>query len=167
MEFDPTFNYGKLDLSNESNLIFWKFGEFIKTLITLSSDAKRQAEIIGVGAVCEEMVADFDSYFTLSCQTYIDKHLLTEYQAKKLKELDDHLNERGGGKTPDFWDDSLLDTNPNWLIVRQKAKTILELLGMQDLTIEFDREEKYETTDDGKRLAIQTTKTRLIRKCSS
>jgi len=163
MDFNPTYNYGDTDLINDDNLVNWKFGELIKNLITLTSNAERQAEILGIGATCDEMAIDFDTYFTLSYQNYIDNHLLTGNQIEKLKELDDYFNERSGDKSPDFWDDFLLDTNPEWQIVRQKAKTILELLGMQDLTIEFDREEKYETTDKGKRLTMQTTKTRLIR----
>ncbi len=167
MDFDPTYKYGDTDLTNEDNLVCWKFAELIKNLITLSSSADRQAEIIGIGATCDEMVIDFDSYFTLSYKSYLDNGLLTVDQFETLKELDTYFEDRSGDKSPDFWDDFLLDTNPEWQIVRQKAKMILGLLGMQDLTIEFDREEKYEMTDKGKQITMQSTKTRLLRQNAS
>lgn len=35
LSFNPTIDYGLLDLTKEKNLVYWKFGELIKTLITL------------------------------------------------------------------------------------------------------------------------------------
>ncbi len=163
MDFDPTYNYGDSDLTNEDNLVRWKFGELIKNLITLSSSANRQSDIIGIGAICDEMAINFETYFTLSYKNYLDNELLTIDQIEALKELDTFFDERSGDKSPEFWDDFLLDTNPEWQIVRQKAKIILELIGMLFLTIEFDREEKYEMTDKGKQVTMQSTKTRLVR----
>jgi len=37
MKYNPLIDYGKKDLSIEENLIFWKFSELIKNLITISS----------------------------------------------------------------------------------------------------------------------------------
>ncbi|MBB2147230.1 hypothetical protein GM921_17145 [Pedobacter sp. LMG 31464] len=163
MHFDPTNNYGDTDLTNDDNLVHWKFGELIKNLVTLSSSAERQAEIIGIGAICDEMAIDFDTYFTLEYQEYLDSGLLTSSQVEKLKELDKYFEEQSGDKSLDFWDDFLLETSSEWQDVRQKAKTILETLNMQDFTIEFDRTEKYKKTNKGERLTMQTTKTRLIK----
>lgn len=163
MQFDPTFNYGDTDLTNDDNLIRWKFGELIKNLVTLSSQAERQAEIIGIGATCDEMAIDFDTYFTLEYHEYLKSGLLTSSQVEKLKELDRYFEKRSGDKSPDFWDDFLLETSSEWQDVRQMAKAILETLNMQDFTIEFYRTEKYEKTNKGKRLIMQTTKTRLIK----
>lgn len=163
MNFDPTYNYAHTDLTNDDNLVCWKFCELIKNLIILSSSFEKQAEIIGIGAICDEMVIDFDTYFSLSYQHYLNKHLLTNDEAEKLKELDEFFNERSGEKSPGFWDDSLLGTHHDWLIVRQKAKTILKSMGLQNLTIVFDREEKHEMTDEGRRIKMQSTKTRLVR----
>ena len=163
MNFDPTYNYGDTDLTNDENLVRWKFGELIKNLVTLSSSAERQAEIIGIGATCDEMAIDFDTYFTLEYQNYLDSGLLTISQVEKLKDLDKYFEDRSSNKSPDFWDDFLLETSSEWQSVRQKAKTLLETLNMQYLTIEFDRTEKYETTNKGERLTMQTTKTRLVK----
>lgn len=163
MDFDPTYNYSKTDLTIDSNLVCWKFAELIKSLVTLSESAGRQMEIIGIGATCDEMALDFDNYFTLEFETYFNNGLLTVGQISMLKDLDAYFDERSGDKSPDFWDDFLLETNPEWEVVRLKARSILADIGMQDLTLEFDREEQYEMTDKGKRITMQLTKTRLIR----
>lgn len=167
MNFDPIYNYCDTDLTNEENLVRWKFGELIKNLITLSSSAERQAEIIGIGATCDEMVMDFETYFTLEYQNYLDSGLLTISQVEELKELDKYFDDRSGDKSPEFWDDFLLETSLEWKNVRQKAKTILKTLNMLDLTIEYDRTEKYKTTNKGEQLTMQTTKTRLVKQNAS
>ena len=167
MQFDPTYNYGDTDLTVDDNLVRWNFGELIKTLITLASDAKRQVEIIGIGAICDEMAQDFDTYFTSSYRSYLDGNLLTLKQVEKLNELDAFFDERSGEKAPDFWDDFSLGINTDWEMVREKALDILNSLGMQDLILEFDREEKYEMTDKGRQIVMQTTKTRLVRQSAS
>lgn len=163
MHFDPTFNYGDTDLTNTENLIRWKFGELIKCLVTISSSAKQQVEIIGMGAVCDEMACDLDTYFSLEHPAYLECGLLSTSQIEKLKELDGYFDERSGDKSPDFWDDRLLELSSEWQVARQMAKTILEQLNMQDLMIEFDRSERYEMTNQGERLVMQSTKTRLVK----
>jgi hypothetical protein len=162
MKFEPTYNYGDTDLTIDQNLIYWKFGELVKNLVTLSSSAERQAEIIGIGATCDEMAEEFNTYFTMCFNSFLDQNLLTPNQFHKLMELDIFFTERSGDKSPDFWDDFTLGTNPEWEIVRQKSLNILGSLGMQDLIIEFERKEEYETTSNGKRITMQFTKTRLV-----
>mgnify|MGYP006899157997 CR=1 FL=1 len=163
MEFDPTYDYGMSDLTVDENALRWQFSSLLTTLITLASNAQRQIAIIGIGAVCEEMAEDFYSYFTLPCQSYLNHNLLTSPQAEKLRELDAFFDARSGEHLDmDFWDHSFLATNPDWDSVRQKASSILELLGMQNLRVEFDREEKYNSTAEGQRLVMQATRTRLV-----
>lgn len=164
MNFDPTFDYGLSDLTKEDNLVCWKFGELIKTLITLSYSADRQIEIIGVGVVAEEMAEDFNTYFTLSNKQFADNKLLDETTINKLNYLDNFLGQRGGDKDPDFWDDTTLSTNNDWQNVRTQAKEILTLLGFENLDINFERIEKYEKSNEGQKLLVQTTRTRLIKK---
>jgi hypothetical protein len=164
VNFDPTFNYGDTDLTKDENLVLWKFAELIKSLITLGSSAERQMEIIGAGAVADEMAEDFYSYFTLSYQQFYNHKLLNEDIILKLKQLDHFLDQRSGDKDPEFWNDLMLNTNQDWKMVRSKANEILCSLNMDNLEIEFDREEKYEITERGKKLIFQSTKTRLSRK---
>lgn len=164
MNFDPTFDYGLSDLTKEDNLVCWKFGELIKTLVTLSSNADRQIEIIGAGIITDEMAEDFDTYFTLSYKQFVDNNLLDEATINKLNYLDNFLDQRSGEKDPDFWDDTTLSTNNDWQNVRMQAKEILTLLGYENLDIDFERSEKYEQSNEGQKLMLQTTRTRLINK---
>jgi len=163
MQFDPTHNYGSENLEIAENLIRWKFAELLKNLITLSSKAQRQTEIIGIGVACDEMVEDFNTYFTLSYNSYVENYLLTHAQHLKLLELEMFFIERSAYKSLDFWDDFLLSTNPEWEIVRQKAKEILNMLDFKDLTVDLFREEKYENTGNGNQISIQSTQLRLVR----
>jgi hypothetical protein len=162
MEFDPAYDYSKSDLTRGDNLTCWKFGELVKTLLTLSSRADRQIEIMGIGHVADEMAADFETYYALSFRQYLDRGLINEYINEKLSQLDDYLGQRSGGLKPDFWDDRTLPTDEDWENVRTQAKGILTALGYEDLEIELDREEKYEMTQEGQKFLIQTTRTRLV-----
>lgn len=164
IEFDPTYDYGQTDLANEKNSAYLNFCELIKTLITLSSNVEKQNEIIGYGAVCDEMVIDFESYFTLTVDQYRNFNLLTEPQLKKLEELDQFFENRSGDKSPDFWDDFLLATSNEWELVRHKAKDILKLMEMEDFQLEIEREEKFKETNKGKKLIMQCSKIRLVKK---
>lgn len=64
LHFDPTINYGNMDLKNFDNLIRYKFSQLIIKLILLSSTSTQQILIFGIGNACNEMVIDFDLYFT-------------------------------------------------------------------------------------------------------
>ncbi len=165
--FNPTIDYGLLDLTKEDNLVYWKFGELIKTLITLSSSADKQTEIIGLGVATDEMAEDFESYFTISYKKFIENKLLDENTLNKLKQLDSFLDQKSGNKDPNFWDDSKLSTNIDWKKVRTQAKEILILLEFENLDIELERTEKYEISIEGQKLLMQTTRTRLIRKSNN
>ena len=57
-------------------------------------------------------------------------------------------------KTSIFWDDSLLDTNNDWNIVRKKAKRILEIMGWDYLDIECTHTDIH----NGKRIIGITVK---------
>lgn len=162
--FDPIFDYRLSDLTKEDNLVCWKFGELVKTLVTLSSSADRQIEIMGAGIVTDEMAEYFHTYFTLSYKQFVDNKLLDETTINKLNYLDNFLDQRSGDKDPDFWDDTTLSTNNDWKNVRTQAKEILTLLGFESLDIDFERIEKYENSNEGQKLLSQTTRTRLIKK---
>ena len=168
MKFDPTYDYGNADLAIELNLVYWKFGELIKTLITLASNADRQIDIMGVGVITDEMAEDFYSYSTLSQEAFIQNGLLDENAVEKLNQLDHFFDQRSDDKDPDFWDDAVLATHEDWEHIRKQAQDILVCMDFGDLDIAFDRSEKYVTTDKGhQQLVVQSTKTRLINKKSA
>jgi hypothetical protein len=159
MKFDPTFDYGSTDMNIDKNLICWKFGELIKNLYTLASDANIQREIIGIGAASDEMTEDFHRYFTLSYKNYINYGLLNDTTVDKLRQLDAFFDERSGRES-EFWDDTMLGTNAEWVIVREKAKEIIQLLGMQGLSLGYNRNEE---THSENRVVSQGTKIRLVK----
>jgi hypothetical protein len=159
MEFDPLLDYGKFDLTNKINLVYWRFSELIKTLIILSSNSERQVEIIGFGEVCCEMAEDFDTFYKFSIDLYLEFQWLTSLQIEKLNDLSDFFDNMNQKDSVSFWNDDLLAVNLDWMIVRKKAKDILETLGMQNLEIEFDRKESI-----NQKTIVQSTKIRLVNK---
>ena len=167
MTFDPTINYGDTDLSINENVIRWKFGELVKLLVTLSIDSNKQIEIMGYGCVTEEMADDFDTYFTLSFQIFLDNKLLNLEEVNCLQKLAVFFKTRSNEISSEFWDDTKLDINSDWQFVRQQAKEILTTLKMDDLKIEFKRDETNTTSDTGQSLIVQKTKTCLVRQNAS
>lgn len=163
MDFDPTKDYYGMDMSIETNVVKWNYWEFIKNLVTLSSDSDSQKEIIGFGAVADEMAIDFDTYYTLQSKRYLEYDLLDIELISKLDQIDTFLENRGGEKMPDFWDDDLLDSHPDWKIVRIMSKEILRLMNFDDLKIEIERSIKKNQSSKGEPLVIEGTKTRLIK----
>jgi hypothetical protein len=163
MELDPTFDYGFSDLNQKENLVRWRFCELIKTLITLSSDANRQKDIIGVGWVTEEMAIDFNTYFAFPLSQYLENNLLNDVAFNKLEVLDAFFNQRSADEHPDFWDDENLGENTDWSSIRTQAKEILIDLGFADLDIVFEKSQRSETSQDGKPLLIQNTRSVLKR----
>ena len=167
MEFDPTKDYYGLDLTVDTNQVTWNYWEFIKNLVTLSSPADQQREIIGFGAAADEMAIDFESYFTLNSQRYLDHKLLTEDQVTKLNTLDKFFDERSGDKMPEFWDDEILDSHPDWATVRKISQEILEHMEYGDLEIDIERTTEYSKSNKGESLMMESTKTRLKKKNAS
>jgi hypothetical protein len=164
MNFDPTIDYGLSDLAIEENLVYYKFGELIKALVTLSSSAERQIEITGAGIVTIEMAEDFNTYFTLSYKPFVQYELIDEKTFIKLFYLENFLDHRSGERDSEFWNDKTLATNTDWENVRKQSKNVLALLGFENLDIDFIRTEKYEKSNEGQKLLLQTTRTRLIKK---
>ena len=163
MDFDPTKDYYGIDISTEPNRVKWDYWEFIKNLVTLSSDAHSQKEIIGFGAVADEMAMDFESYYTIPCEKYLEYGLLDSALVPKLNEIDTFLENRSGEEMPDFWDDDLLDTHPDWEIVRAMSKEVLKLMKLDNLKLKIERSTKTSQSLKGEPLVIEITKILLIK----
>jgi hypothetical protein len=145
-------------------LIKWHFDELIKTLITLSSSAQRQKEIMGFGAVADEMAMDFDSHYTSVKEQYLSRNILNSEHEKALDHLDEYLTNKSGDKDPDFWDDDLLDKNSDWNYVRENAMNILKLLHKDHLEIKIERTVENTRSEKGEPLIIERTFAKLIDK---
>ncbi|MEO1217898.1 MAG: hypothetical protein AAFY45_30500, partial [Bacteroidota bacterium] len=81
----------------------------------------------------------------------------------KLNQIDTFLENRSGEKMPDFWNDDLLDSHPDWKVVRTMSKEILRLMKCGDLKIEIERSIKKRLSSKGEPLVIEGTKTILIK----
>lgn len=111
-----------------------------------------------MGAVADEMALDFNSYFTLYYNQYLDNKLLNKDAFDELILLNDLFERHSGDKDSNFWDDSLLDTNDDWSILREKAKKILEIMGLDYLDIECTHTDIY----NGKHIIGKQTISRLV-----
>ena len=145
-------------------LINWQFDELVINLITISSDADRQKEIIGLGEVACEMAEDFHTYYSTVHKNYTDNNLLTLEQKSELDKLDKFFAFQFEEKESQFWDDEQLATNSNWKEARSMAQRILKILGKDDLTIEFERTTENTTSKKGEELIIEKTKAHLKKK---
>lgn len=159
MQFDPTIDYGNLDMKNDQNRVFWFYGEMIKMLYTLSGDAEFQREIVGIGHFAEEMAVDMDSYFVLVYENYLRYGLLNEAAVEKLHELDKVFIDESENSDSDFWNPQMLEINMRWIHIRKLAKSIIEMIGMQDLKLEYNM--TSEKTKEGG--IVQSSKSRLVR----
>lgn len=160
IKFEPAYDYSQTDLSKEENQILYKFGELIKTLITIASEAEKQKNIIGMGVIADEIALDFEVYFALSYNQYLNNQLLNEETLDELFLLDCLFDKYSGNRNPNFWDDSSLETNSDWKEVRKMTKNILMSMGMDNLDIEYIH---YDIIDKNKIVGLQT-KTRLVNK---
>ena len=161
MQFDPTFDYGKTDMSIPENGLKYNFRQLIQNLITLASTAERQKEIIGVGWVCQEMAEDYDSYFVFQGnkgQNYLNLGLLTEEQVSELNHLETLFVRLSKNPDDEFWDDEQLSTNKNWEEVRNLARRILTLLKMENLEIQFTRTTDYSLGTAKPNLTVEHTR---------
>ena len=165
MLYDPTKEYGELyDLSlaeNYTYTVYYNFSELIKTLIIISYPANEQIQAIGFGAVADEMVLDFDNYYALQKDNYIKYGLINLEQKALLDDLNLLFEEYSAGNNPDFWDDYKLGQNPDWDIVRLKAKNIIEQIKMDHLILKLDRKQKVDKKGN---ILIESTKYTLIDK---
>ena len=142
MRFDPTIDYGNEDLylADDETLVYWHFSQLIVVLIALSSEVEQQLHILDTGFTIDEIVSDFEIYFTQREHLSYDRHgLLTVGQMEKLWALSRFFEERSGDKCPDFWNDDplIVSTSPDWQTMRSAAKEILVDLHMEKLTLEM------------------------------
>lgn len=164
LHFDPTINYGNMDLKNFDNLIRYKFSQLIIKLILLSSTSTQQILILGIGNACNEMAIDFDLYFTQEYKDYLDIGLLTIDAVIKLKEIDDLFCEKSEDKNHEFWDVDNLESNSDWKLVREKSNEILKMLNFDNLTLELERNNNFRMDNDNVNLIGQTDKIHIVKK---
>jgi len=64
---------------------------------------------------------------------------------------------------PDFWDDDLLDTHPDWEILRAMSKEVLRLMKLDNLKLKIERSTKTSPSLKGELLTIEWKKILLVK----
>lgn len=159
MAFDPLFNYETLNLQEPKNLAYYRFAEIIKGLVTLSSGAERQQEIIGIGEAAAEMAEDFNGHLYLGTPLFTEYQLADTVLLEKLQQLADFMYTHG--PSDNFWDKESLYHHPGWEKVRTDAREILIGMGYSHLTLVISREEFYKEMAGKQYLTGQRTRLRL------
>jgi hypothetical protein len=153
--------YGETELTEVTRL----FDECVKMLIVLSENADRQKELIGYGAVAEEIAEDFNNFCYRQADRYWRFGFITEGQYQTIYFIDSFFDNRSGAdKNPAFWDDERLGINPEWDILRDKASELLIQLNKAHFTISIDREIRPFIGEDGKERYTEKTQWNLVNK---
>lgn len=155
MKFDPLHDYTKEDLTQEENLILWKFAELIKTLISMAEKSQRKLEIYGFGNAADGIAEDFNTYYTTTADCYESFGLLDNKALNKLNELSKIIGEKRKDSNLKFWDDFYLASNKDWEFIRVKARTILLMLEYDNLELQIDRIEEQAKTENGQTLYVE------------
>jgi len=146
----------------EDNLIKWHFDELLKTLITLSSPADRQAEIMGFGNANSEMVEDFVWHYIETKDDLTTELILIEPQTIVLDNITKLIDKHSGKPEDNFWNPEQLKTHSDWTTIRKIATEVLILLGKDNLQLKIETTNEYDKSDKGEKLIIQRQKIYLI-----
>ena len=137
----------------------WQYEQLLITLIALKSKPKRQREIYGFGHTEDEMVNDFDSYFTLRRKKLIEYGYIEKSIEEKLLVLDKFITLKSEEENEDFWEE--LETHQDWETIRGMAKEILKEMGKNNLDIEVNHQNEYDAEGN---ITMQRTESKIIEK---
>jgi hypothetical protein len=148
------------------NLFKWHYNELLKTLIIFSSSSDFQIEITGIGDPTVEMVEEFIWHYVESKNDLISLYEMTETQITHLDKINSLINKHSNKPNHDFWNYECLSTNQDWIEIRKTAKECLSSLNAENLTVKSFIENKYEKSNRGKKLVMQSQKIELVNKDS-
>ncbi len=144
---------------SDDELIYYFYDELIMTLITLSLPAIEQKEMVGqIGCVGDEILEDFDNFYRLRRQMYIDNNIFRETELNILDRFDKYLDKFNGHNEDFYWSIDELKNNPLWAELRTEAKNVLSKVFGENYRIEVQR--KYERV--GGKL-METSKRKLVK----
>ena len=110
------------------------------------------------------MAEDLHTYLHFDSKNYLKHSLLDKNTLEKLQSLNQFFDNLSNPENDSFWNDNNLSTNKDWIIARNKASEIIDMLNLNHLDISFERKENFSQTKEGKQLLSQATKTRLVNK---
>ncbi|WP_172256710.1 hypothetical protein [Saccharibacillus deserti] len=149
---------------NDSEVMQYHYEELIKTLITLSSPSYKQIEIMGYGCIGDEMLMEFEWHYRDQKAGLHASNLFNGKALDCLNRYSEFLQESIKDQESNFFcDPNELSNNLMWEKIRTESKTLLSELGMEELDIVFEREVKTEQDRKGKKLIIESIKTKIIK----
>lgn len=143
---------------NDNELLIYFYEELIMSIITMSLPAERQKEVIGVGCVGDEILEDFDNFYCMRREIYMDHDIFSEKQLQMLDEFNTYLDKFNGLNEDFYWNIQELKNNPLWEELRIESEKILKNVFGEKYRIELQRKHTYV---DGK--TIEHTKRKLVK----
>jgi len=137
----------------------WQYEQLLITLVSLKSDAVTQKKIYGLGCIGDEMVIDYDSYYTKIREYLLKYGYINNVEDDELKKLDDFISMKSDENETSFWFE--LDSHPDWNKIRALAKGVLILMNKDDLEVDVIHKNEV---DIRKNLVVQYTQTKLKKK---
>lgn len=142
---------------NDGELLKYYYEELIMSLITMSLPAEKQKEMVGYGCIGDEILEDFDNFYCMRRQLYIDCDVFSKRQLQILDEFNKYLEKYNGHDEDFYWDIEELKNSPLWEELRTESKKIIVNVFGKNYRIELQREHRY---IDGK--LIEHAKRKLI-----
>jgi hypothetical protein len=137
----------------ETDNLKWQFEELLKTLIAMKSSLKEQENFYGIGATADEMLEDFNSYYTLNKTRLLERELINSESKNLLDQIDNLTDKWTSEKDEDFWFE-MEKYDAEWNELRQKAKLTLEVMNRGDLIAIVNHENEFDK--DGNILSQKT-----------
>lgn len=81
---------------NDDELLKYFYDELIMTLITMSLPADEQQYLVGAGCIGDEILEDFDDFYCMRRQLYIEKEGLEAYCKYQIEHEDETLKPGAG-----------------------------------------------------------------------
>jgi len=141
----------------EINTIFYLYEELIISLVVLSLPGERQCEITGIGCVGDEILIDFESYYTHVKKQYIEYSIFNSEEIKLLDNFELYLKKFNNLYEDFYWDRNQIINHPLWQELRVETRSLLSTL----FDVSYDVVIKRETQSIGGKL-IECTKRKLI-----
>jgi hypothetical protein len=144
----------------EADNLLWQFEELIKTLIAMTLPLEEQVNFYGIGATADEMLIDFDTYFTLNKLEFIERGVINDESKRLLDDIDSLTDRWSSEKEESFWFEMEKHQN-EWDILREKAKAALTKMNKSNFTVDVTHKNEF---DRERNLVVQTTKVKLKEK---
>ena len=126
----------------------------------MKSSLKEQENFYGIGATADEMLEDFNSYYTLNKTRLLERKLINRESKGLLDQIDNLTDKWTNEKDEDFWFE-MEKYDAEWNELRQKAKLTLEMMNRGNLIAVVNHENEF---DKNGNITSQKTNVKLEEK---